>query len=69
MYLIAASFLSFFLLFFYGMFWGPEPLGIEVEYAVGAVRITSVSPESPAMRVGLQPGDAIVAVDGQAITG
>jgi len=69
MYLIAASFLAFLLLFAYVMFWGPELLGIRVDYPEGAVQVRAVLPGSPAMGAGLQPGDLIVAVNGQVIVG
>jgi regulator of sigma E protease len=38
--------------------------GIFIEYGQEPIQIDQVSPDSPAQRAGLQPGDKIVAVDG-----
>lgn len=69
MYLLAASFSGFVILFAYVLFWGPEYLGIGGEYREGGMYLTAVHQDSPAMRAGLQAGDIIVAVDGQVIAG
>ncbi len=69
MYLVAASFLAFLSLFAYVVFWGPQSMGITMDYSEGAIRIATVRQDSPAMRAGLQAGDFIVAVDGQVIAG
>jgi len=69
MYLIAASFLALLSLIDYCTFWGPELLGVGVEYVQGGIRVPSVYPDSPASRAGLQPGDVIVGWDDHVIAG
>jgi carboxyl-terminal processing protease len=44
-------------------------LGLEVESGEGAVRVIAPSPDSPAARAGLQPGDLIVRVDDRPLQG
>ena len=44
-------------------------LGIEVSSALDGVEIVSVIPDSPASRDGLAPGDRVLAIDGQALSG
>lgn len=46
-----------------------EGIGVEVEPVDGGVRIRRVSPNSPASLAGLNPGDLILAVDGQPLGG
>ena len=44
---------------------GPEPLGCDLRAEAEGLRVTSVTPGSPAGRAGLQPGDLVVAVNGK----
>lgn len=44
-------------------------LGLEVEAGEGVVRVVAPSPDSPAARAGLQPGDLIVRVDDRPLAG
>ncbi len=67
MYVCAASFVGYFALTIYSSLRGPEPLGAFATYANGAMVLTEVFPDTPAQRLGLKPGDRIVAVNGQAI--
>jgi len=46
-----------------------EGIGAYVEYQDGATVIVAPFDNSPAQKAGLQPGDVIVAVDGQDVTG
>lgn len=44
-------------------------IGIQPDLVDGAIVITSVLPNSPAERVGIKPGDRILAVDSQSVQG
>jgi S1-C subfamily serine protease len=49
---------------------GPRPwLGVQTQEVQGNVIVTRVSPDSPADRAKLQPGDVLVSLDGQPIKG
>jgi sigma-B regulation protein RsbU (phosphoserine phosphatase) len=54
------------------MFYIRRPFGVEIGFepthTTNAIEVTSVYKGSPAEQVGLEPGDHIVALDGQAIT-
>ncbi len=67
MYVMAASFLVYFGLIIYCGFLGPEDLGVQPDFNRGLVILRAVLPNSPAARAGLQPGDIVVAAEGQAI--
>jgi eukaryotic-like serine/threonine-protein kinase len=66
-YVIAASFLAYAGLTNYSLYLGVEGLGLRTEFSGRGMVVTYVFPRSPADRLGLQPGDRVVAVDGQAI--
>jgi tRNA A-37 threonylcarbamoyl transferase component Bud32 len=63
LYVISASFLSFFALEIYVNIWGPEWIGFGSDYSNGSMFVQKVSAEGPGERAGLQAGDRIVAVD------
>ena len=63
LYLLAASFLGFFVLFDYCLLWGPERLGVYFDYGENGARVASVEPGFAAERAGWQVGDVISAVD------
>lgn len=67
MYVVAASFLGHYALVTYSLIWGTQRLGVNPEYTGGRMLLRTVASGSPAERVGLQPGDHLVTVDGQAI--
>ncbi len=67
MYVVAASFLGYFALLTYSIFWAVQPLGVNAEYTGGRMTLRGVEQGSPAERAGLRVGDHAVAVDGQAI--
>ena len=49
---------------------GPRPwLGIQTEEVQGNVIVTRVSPDGPADRAQIRPGDVIVGIDGQPVKG
>ena len=63
MFIVAASFLAYVSLSLYQYFWGPSPfLGADLAF-VGGKGMVVVATRQP----GLQPGDRILAVDGQTI--
>lgn len=66
MYLIAATYLGYCALLAYSQLRGPAPPGLWMEFR-GAMNIVKVFPNTPADRAGLQPGDRVVAIDGQPI--
>ena len=68
MYVVAASYVGFVVLFFYQLFSGlPVLAGFEGRFTRGGVTILSVHPGSPEERAGLQEGDRVLAVNGQVI--
>jgi len=67
MYALAACFLSHFVLVVASRFSEPQGMGIRNGFASGGVTVQAVSPDSPAARAGIQPGDRVVAVDAQSI--
>jgi eukaryotic-like serine/threonine-protein kinase len=64
---VAASFLAFFIFATYCRFWEPEAEGFQAEYHSGGMVLRQVMPNSPAARAGLEGGDHIVSVNGQAL--
>ena len=67
LYVVAASFCGYFVLNLYPEFKGPELLGIDADYAGSRMVLRNILPNSPGARAGLQPGDRIIAVEGQSI--
>src|SRR5918992_4541677 len=67
MYVMAVSFLSYFLLLVYSDFLGPQMTGMLTEFNEGRKTVRAVSPDSPAALAGLQPGDRVVSAGGRAI--
>ncbi len=68
MFVVAASFLGYVALVPYQAYWGPFGVtGFATELRGGGMVVLDVRPDSPAGRAGLQPGDRIVAVNGQVI--
>src|SRR6516162_3300111 len=61
MFIVAASFLAYVSVVFYQTFWGPNLLGIDLEFVAGKGVVVATH------GAGLQPGDRILAVDGQTI--
>jgi tRNA A-37 threonylcarbamoyl transferase component Bud32 len=69
MYVVAASLLAFFAFTIYADVFAPEFSGILAADDAGRnVRLVTIERGSPLERAGLQPGDRIVAADGDAIT-
>jgi hypothetical protein len=64
---VATAFLSYLALFFHAVYWGPALLGVVPDFSGGQMVLRTVFPNAPASRIGLQPGDQIVAVDGHAV--
>jgi tRNA A-37 threonylcarbamoyl transferase component Bud32 len=69
LYLIAASFLGFFMLQIYTYIWGPVWIGFQPDYKNGFTLLRKVSPQGAGARAGLLTGDRIVVVDGTFIHG
>jgi phosphoserine phosphatase RsbU/P len=67
MYVVAASFLAYFLLLVYSDFWGPQMTGMLTDFNNGRKTVRAVLPDSPAARAGLEPGDHVVSADGRII--
>ncbi len=65
----ASSFLAYFLLLLHCDVWRPVPEGLAVEPVAGQVglRVTGVTPGSPAERAGIRTGDVILAADNRAV--
>jgi tRNA A-37 threonylcarbamoyl transferase component Bud32 len=69
LYVIAASFLSYFALEMYVYVWGPVDPGMIRYYSNGAMVVREVLPDGPAARAGLRVDDRIVAANGIRIRG
>ena len=65
MFLLAASFLGYFVLLVYCDIWRPESPGFVKDSTADAMIVRRVAPLSPGDRAGLQPGDRIVSWDGR----
>lgn len=65
MYAIAASVVTYLGLMVYADVFGPGPFGVGLRFREGRVLVVEVVPDYPAARAGIEPGDRIVAVDGQ----
>ncbi len=65
MFLLAASFLGYFVLLVYCDVWRPELLGFVKDSTGDAMIVRRVSPSSPGDRAGLRAGDRIVSWDGR----
>ena len=65
MFLLAASFLGYFVLLVYCDIWRPESPGFVKDSTGDAMIVRRVAPLSPGDRAGLQPGDRIVSWDGR----
>ena len=59
----ATAYVAYFLLLAWCEINRPEPPGLTVRFDGDDMIVTSVIPDSPAARAGLQPGDAIVSVN------
>ncbi len=66
MYVVAASFLGYFALLTYSIFWEVQRLGVLAEYPGGRMILREVGLDSPGARAGLRSGDQVIAVNGQA---
>jgi len=67
MFIIAASFLVHFVFATYCKLWEPESEGFHADYRNGRMTLREIAPDSPAARAGLESGDRVVSVDGQAV--
>ena len=67
LYVVASSFCGYVALTLYPYVNGPERVGITFEFSNERMMLRDVLPNSLGARAGLQPGDRIVAVEGQAI--
>ena len=67
LYVAAASFCGYLALNMYLEFRGPETVGILPVFSKGGMKLLEVSPGSPGSRAGLEAGDRVLAVEGQAI--
>jgi hypothetical protein len=63
-YILAVSFLGFFTLQVYVYIWGPEWIGLSLDFGAGALTAQKVSPNGAGARADLRDGDRIVAVNG-----
>ena len=67
MFVLAASFLSYFSLLLYCDLSRPENVGLVARFVGDDMIVSRVTPGSPAARAGLQPEDHVVAVNSQRI--
>jgi len=67
LFVVAVSFLAFFIFATYCRFWEPEPEGFQYESRHGHLVVLEVTANSPAAKAGLEAGDRIVSVNGQAL--
>jgi PDZ domain len=65
LFVLALSFLAFFIFATYCRFWNPEPEGFHHQFRSGHMIVLDVIPNSPAETAGLKPGDRIASVNGQ----
>ena len=70
MYLLAASYLGLVAVTVYAEFRGSEDpgIGFPTLLAYGPATATTIAPDSPAARAGVQPGDRVVAFEGRPVT-
>jgi hypothetical protein len=66
-YAISASILGYLGLMVYADLFGPGGFGMGLRFRQGRVIVVEVVPYYPAARAGIEPGDQVVAVDGQPI--
>jgi len=64
-FLLAASFVTYYLLLLYCDLVRPEPEGFRVEFRGGRLLVRDVAPDSPGARAGLRAGDEIAVAGGQ----
>lgn len=64
---VGVSFFAYWTLLVYCEIWRPEPVGLVAEFDSGRMLLVAVDPGSPAERIGLEPDDHIVALDGQLV--
>jgi len=69
LYIIAASFLSYFALAIYSYVWGPSEFGMSAYFSNGSLVVRKVFPDGAAARAGLRVDDRIVAANGIPIRG
>jgi len=67
MYFVAGTFLAYFGVMVYSELLEPRRTGIDCEFGDRRLVITGVTPNSPASRAGLLPGDQLLAIDGAAL--
>jgi len=67
LFVMAASFLAYFVFATYCRFWEPESEGFQLGAGTGPVVLLGVVPNSPAAKAGLEAGDTIVSVNGQRV--
>src|SRR5215467_7803911 len=67
LFVLAASFLAFFVFATYSRFWEPESEGFELRTSGGPMVLLGVMPDSAAAKAGLKAGDTVSSVDGQPV--